>query len=368
MILRIEDLKDVCSNMLHAVDSSELSRMTECLELITEDNILNLSVTNGDYFASFKLKLFDDEELHATVNAKLFLNLINKTTTETVELTIQDNSLIIKGNGEYKLPLVYEGDDLLTLKPIELQNITSTFTIPSDTLKSILKYNTLELNKGCFTDPIQKLYYVDEEGALTFTSGACVNKFSLSNKVKMLLNSNIVKLFKIFNDDDVTFKLAQDTRGEIVITKVYFSDSNFCLTAIINNSDESLSLVPVSTARKMAYESFDNVVSVSKNELVQIFERIMLFNDNKLKYYSVFEFNPDSLKIYDSTGDSFETIKYSGGSVIENTYKCAFDVQEVKLILSGYSQEYVTLKFGNNRTMVVQSNDVYCVIPECNLE
>lgn len=368
MILRIEDLKAVCNNLLLAVESSENLKETECLELVTVYNFLYLNVTNGDYFARFRLKIFSDENLHATVDAKLFLNLIKKTTTETVELTVENNALVISGNGKYKLPLIYKGDTLLELTPIGLENVTTIFDIPNSTLKNILRFNTVELKKGAFAQPVQKLYYIDDEGAITFTTGACVNKFSLDNKIKILLTPNIVKLFKIFEDDTIRFSLAQDVKGSILQTKVCFSDSKFSLVSIINNSDELLNSVPVSDIRNMSYGDYDNIITLPRNDFLQALERITLFNGDIFKCYGVFEFGLNSLKIFNSDGDSYEDIKYSGGNVLEDLYKGIYDTQEIRQVLNGCLNEYVTVKFGNSKAMVIQSGDIYYVIPECSLE
>ena len=48
---------------------------------------------------------------------------------------------------------------------------------------------------GVVSNPIQRLYYMDERGAVTFTSGACINNFTLEKPVKILLNNKLVKLF-----------------------------------------------------------------------------------------------------------------------------------------------------------------------------
>ena len=40
MILRIENLQEACKDILAAVDSNELSTVTETLELVTKENFL----------------------------------------------------------------------------------------------------------------------------------------------------------------------------------------------------------------------------------------------------------------------------------------------------------------------------------------
>ena len=142
--LKSEELKDICSKILTAVDSNGLSEVTETLELILADKILYLNVTNREYFVKIKLLTEVEGEFHATVHAELFLKLISKITTELVTLEIEDNNLLVSGNGKYKLPMVYEGSDLLVLPKIEIGNETNSFTIPGSTLNSIYTYNSLQ--------------------------------------------------------------------------------------------------------------------------------------------------------------------------------------------------------------------------------
>ena len=179
MIIRNEDLHDACSTILGAVDSNELSVITETLELKTEDNTLMMNTTNREYYVSVKIELDEPEEFHATVNAGLFLKLISQITVDTIEFIIKDKYLFIKGNGNYKIPLIFDDDELLKLPEIELNNITTEFDIDSSNLKSILQYNSKELIKAVGTKPVQKLYYIDNHGCITFVQGACVNNFEV---------------------------------------------------------------------------------------------------------------------------------------------------------------------------------------------
>ena len=55
MIIKTEDFKDVCSTVLAATDGSELSTLTETLELKTQGSALYLNVTNKEYYVRVKL-------------------------------------------------------------------------------------------------------------------------------------------------------------------------------------------------------------------------------------------------------------------------------------------------------------------------
>ena len=110
LILKRELFQKYCTDILSAVDSNELSILTETLELKTLNNTLVMSVTNREYYAKVIIPIENVLELQATVNANLFLRLIAQISTPEIELSVTDNFLVVKGNGLYKLPLIFDGD------------------------------------------------------------------------------------------------------------------------------------------------------------------------------------------------------------------------------------------------------------------
>ena len=374
MIIRIEDLKNICSTILTAVDSSELSKITETLELKVEDSFFYMNVTNKEYYARVKMPISIQETMHATVNANLFLKLIAQTTSETVELTNENNYLKVKGNGEYKLPLIFDEEgNLLDLPEINIDNVTSEFEIDSETLNSILKFNSKELTKGIISKPVQKLYYIDNSGCITFTSGACVNNFTLDNPIKILLNNKIVKLFKLFKSGKVNFSLGHDAISESIIqTKVRFETDDICITAIISNDDSLLNSVPVKAIRDRANTLYDYSVSLNRLELLDCINRLMLFSSgisgkDILKPYSSFEFNKEYVTVYSVDHSNSEQLYYNKSLNIEDKYDAILDLVELKATLDNCTDQYITIRFGNHQAIVIARNNILNVIPECRV-
>ena len=124
MIIKSQKFQEICSTILAATDSAEISTLTETLELKVENKVLYLNVTNGEYYASVKFDLESDEQFHAAVNANLFLKLIAAVTTEDIELQAMSNYVLVKANGTYKIPMIFDGDKLLSLPKIEVKNPT----------------------------------------------------------------------------------------------------------------------------------------------------------------------------------------------------------------------------------------------------
>lgn len=374
MIIRIEEIQNACSKILAAVDSNALSAVTETLQLSTEGKNLYISVTNKEYYAQVKIEMSEPMDFKATVNAQLFLKLVSQITTETIELTTQDSALVLKGNGTYKLPLIFEGDKLMELPEIIIDNPTVNFTIDSNILLSILNYNSKELNKGIISKPIQKMYYVDNEGAITFTTGACVNNFQLQQPVKLLLNDRLVKLFKLFKGEQVDFTLGYDSISDDVIqTKVKFKSDNIIITAVLSCDDTMLQQFPVNAVRGRANADYPYSVNINKDQLIQTINRLLLFTaatgaKDIINPYSTFEFMKDRVVIWDTNHENYEEVFYSNTKCnIEDKYVAMFDFKDLKITLENCTEQYVALNFGDETALVVVRGNVKVVVPECSM-
>lgn len=372
MILKTKKLQEVCSKILPAVESTELSSILDVLQLKTVDKVLCLSVTNKEYYVEVKLDVTDEVDFHATVSATLFLKLVSQLTAEDIELTVSDNVLNVKANGSYKIPLIFEGEQLMELPVINIENVVKEFDISSGILNSILNYNTKELDKGTISRPIQKFFYVDEQGAITFTTGACVNSFELAQPVKILLNKRLVKLFKLFQDCSVHFKLAYDAvegSTDIVQTKVQFVASNIVITSILSCDDSMLSQIPVNAIRGRADNIYPHSVVLSKNDLMATLGRLMLFTSSSseidLKQNIMFVFGSDSVTVSDIKGENKEVLKYlNKESGIVDEYRANLDIMDLKLTLDTCVEPSITLSFGDGNAFILSRGSIKNVIPE----
>ena len=373
MILKTESFKEVCSLILAATDSNEISTLTETLELVTEGRTLYLNVTNKEYYASVKFDLDHEEEFHATVNATLFLKLIAAVTSEAIELEMHDNYITVKANGNYKIPLIFENDKLMELPLITIENKTVEMNVAGSILQSILNYNSKELAIGSLAKPVQKMFYVDQEGCITFTTGACVNSFSLEKPIRILLNSRLVKLFKLFKDDMVKFTLGYDPISETIIqTKVSFATSKIKLTAVTGCDDSLLNQVPVGAIRNRANKAYPHSIVLSKDALVEAVNRLLLFSagygsKENVKPYSLFSFSEDKVTIYDSNKENIEVLKYANNTVVTTPYEMTIDLIDFKKVLDGCTEQFVTVNFGDGKACVIVRNAIKNVLPEVNV-
>lgn len=370
MIIKTKLLQDRCKKILDAVDSGNILNkvVSETVEIEARDRALYLNVTNKEYYVSVRIPLDSDAELHAVVDAKLFLNLISKLSTNDVEMTTTDTTLIIKGNGNYKIPLIYdEAGGLVVLPKIEIENVTNSFNVSAGVLQGILKYNAKELLKGVCNRPSQRLFYVDENGALTFTSGACVNNFSLESPVTLFLTEKIVKLFRLFKQD-VKFSIGQDELNGRALTKVSFKDDDVSLTSLLCIDPSVTSTFPVTSIRKLADAAYDYSANLDKAAVLDAINRLTLFSSNLRIPTVYFEFGSEGVTIYDERKDNNETVAYSGTVLgIEEPYLAQFVANDIKLTLESCEESHINISFGNHRNVVISRGNVKNVLPECRI-
>lgn len=372
MILNIKELRDVCKSISTAVDATAAN-----LEIKTKDSKLYLAVTNKEYYACVSFNLSDaTEDFRAVVDADLFLNLISGITAETIELCVNGNAVKVTANkSTYKLPIIFENDNIMELPVISIQNKTVEMPISNDVLQSILTVNSKELAKlKNMTDikALNQLYYITNEGCFTFTNGATLNSFKLEKPVQMFLNDRIVKLFKLFKTD-VLFSMGQDALPTgIVQTKVVFETENIYLAAITVVNDILLNQVqrPSEATKQLINEPYKNKLVLSVNQLAAALSRIMLFTKNSiagtnmLYIPATITVTPTELKIIDKQGN-VESVNIENGSFIESEYTMPINLADIKLVLDSCKDEHITLNCGNERSIVIAHGTINNLIPEC---
>lgn len=371
MIIRTELLQDSCAKILNAVDSNVLSAVTETLEISASNGVFTMAVTNREYFVEIKMNIEVSDEFHATVNANLFLKLIAKVTSETIELTTNGNSLHIKCNGDYKIPLIYDGDALMELPRINIENVNEEFDIDSSVLRSMVNYNSKELQKGTISKPIQRLYYLDSNGAVTFTTGACVNKFDIDMKSKLLLNDKLVKLFKLFKDTKVKMTVGHNPiNDDTVATVVKFEAPNISISAVLNCEDTMVVTFPVEVIRGRADTMYPHTVAINKDLLIQAIDRLMLFSqaasksDLSLSIIKL-QFSSNSVTVSDRMDVNKEDIPYNTSIEGLDNYVAFIDSSDLTKTLMSCTNQFVTCNFGNSQAFVLTEGMVRWVIPEC---
>ena len=368
MIFRTETFKTACSNILSALDSSASTEVSALLQIKQADeHTLALSVTNNEYFVTVKMPVTEAFSFPSaiTIGALQFLKLISKCTTDSVEIDIVDKYVKVKANGEYKFPLVFGSDgNVLNLPEISIGEVTSSFEVNSDTLASVLKYNGRELTKVSEqlkdTRAIYRLIYLDDKGAVSFTTGACVNDFAFPTTLKLLLPEKIVRLFKLLpNATNVGVDFGvREILDSITQSQIKFVTPTVEITAVLPNNDKLLTAVPVGKTREFANTVLPYSATINKAVLLSAITRLQLFVDGAdVVDVGTFEFHSDRVVIYDNKKNNQEVILFDENVAgLTEPFTCKLRLTDLKLTAETCDDHFV-LNFGAEQSVNIIVTD-----------
>lgn len=372
MIIKTKDFQDAANKILLA---AELDNNAANLELVTRNTFLYLNVTNKEYYVSVKFPLEEPTEFKAVVDASLFLNLVSGINSEDFDLVIEGNVVKVKaGKSNYKLPMIFDNNKLMELPVIYLDEPTVEMSISKDILDSILNVNSKELQKakGQNVNELNKLYYVDETGCFTFTTGACWNAFTLEKPIKMLLNDKIVKLFKLFKEDvEFSFGYDADATGTNR-PKAIFKTGNVYMAARLTCDDILLQKIkgPCEASKNYINESYATHAVISVPAFAAAISRLMLFTKNSINKANMsyipmnISFTTDELTITDDAGNVDCVAINNDGSYIDTDYTLRVNIADIKSVLDSCKTGHITLNCGNSRSVVISRGSISNVIPE----
>lgn len=374
MILKTKTFQEAANKILVAVG---LDRTAANLELAAKGNALYLRVTNREYYVAVKFDLQEPTEFRAVVDANLFLNLISGLNTEEFKLEIKDTHVVVKaGKSSYKLAMIYENDQLMKLPIIKLDKdqITVEMGIAQDILMSILNVNGKEIQKAKRLDvnELQRYYYIDETGCFTFTTGACVNSFTLEKAIKLLLTDKVVKLFKLFESDVwMSYGHQVGTDGSLQPIVVFQTEGVYVASRLLNDETCIQKIkAPCDAMKNLIKEAYDHTLVLSAIDLTAAINRLLMFHKNSsvkadLSFVpSLVEFTDTELTISDLSGDNKEIITIENGSTTPGNYSMGVNLIDLKSVLDSCKNEHITMNCGNRKSIIINRGTISNVIAE----
>ena len=374
MILKTKNFQEAANKILLAVG---VDKTAANLELAAKDTALYLRVTNREWYTAIKFELENPTEFRAVVDANLFLNLISGISTEEFELDIKDTVVVVKaGKSSYKLAMIYENDQLMKLPIIKLdpEQITVSMNISNDILMSILNVNSREVQKAkkVEVNELQRYYYIDETGCFTFTTGACINAFTLEKPIKLLLTDKVVKLFKLFSSDAwLSYGHLVNADNSLQPIAIFQTEDVYVATRLL--SDETCIQkvkAPCDAMKALAKEVYDHNLVISATDLSAAIGRLLMFYKNSsakadLSFVPAsVEFSNTELTISDITGDNKEVITIENGSTTSGGYSMGVNLIDLKAVLDSCKNEHITMNCGNHKSIIVCRANISNVIAE----
>jgi len=372
MQFNIRELKDITSKLNIAIEKSKINPKAGWIEFISNEDKLELIVSNYDYYVAIKLNSNNSisESIHATISSDTFIPLISKLDSDIIDIKESGNALVVSTEkSSYTFPMIKEMGKTKVLDKIPFNyNMGYITNIKGEDLASIAKSNTKGLLDSIFVKEIQQYIYIDNIGAITFTENIYINNFEKPYDVdfKFLLNCTQSKLLDIFNDIDFVS----------IYSNLDDYDSSYKISLVSNNitiifkvaSKKITDKYPAIKLRDIAKNVSNTHIVLDKKVLDKALSRLMVF-DKKFDItdltYSKIVFGIDSLKLVSIKSNNFEEIKYISSS---NTFDREFIIRFADLVkqLKAITSKEIDISYGNQPALAINGN-VLQLIPEVKM-
>lgn len=283
-----------------------------------------------------------DADIDISVNASTFSKLISKLTSDLIEISVDENSLTVEGNGTYSLPLISdESGNVKFPKPVLLDPNENYFEVSLSVVNRILAINKSSAAKT-FEMPSITGYRVSPDNVTTTNATTvCFNNVKFTDD-DVLISPTMMDLISCFDTELIKYKRENNT--------VMFYSDTLC---IIGETLDSVDSYPdVSAFASMEYPS---KCVIYRDMLSATLDRLSLFVDPFYLNSAYLTFEPNSVTITSRNGEFEETINYAESDVSE-TYKCCVNVPMFKTDIDTVDADNIELHFGVGSTISIKTD------------
>ena len=343
-------LQEMVAKATKGASNNKMIPITSLMAIELKDNTLTLTTTDATNTLKIIQKDIQSEDFYVVVPVDIFSKLVAKTTAENITLTLNVNSLEVRGNGTYNIDLPLDEEGNLIKFPIyKFDESVEKHTIDSTSVKGILTTNKAGLAET-MEIPCLTGYYCGEGRVITTdTFKVCDNKVKLFDK-PVLIAPELMELLSIVESEKIT---VQRDEGKILFTTA---------TTVIYGADlEGIDDYPIDAIKAYLQTEFKSVCTLPRAALLNVLDRLSLFIAPYDKNALYMTFNHDGLIISSKRSNGTELIKYANTKDFE-LFTCCVDIELLKSQISAQAGEVVELWYGHEKAIKMVSDKVTQIV------
>lgn len=350
--MKTEVLSDIVAK-LGSLKENRLLLITSYWNIVADADGYEFKAYDGSTY----IKIYGDTagDLDVIVKADQFGKLVNKTTSEFMQLEMNENNLRVIGNGEYLVEIISEDevypDFEEALEEIELPE---SFIVDPVMFNEILNINDSAVSKGT-SDGVLQGYYFDNGTVITTDSfKVCVNPATepIADK-PILVERKLLDAIGAITSDECDVTLLPDNR--ILVE----GDGITIFSKLFDGEEEYPDVTSIS---EMEYEFS---VTLPTQTVKSILDRLSLFISNYDNNIVEFEFGPEVLTVK-TQGKSKEKVRYMGDKNKAGKFVCNLNSQLLKDLLSSVTADKFVIEYGNDSLISIKTQgvDYYLALAE----
>lgn len=353
MKVSTEILKNAVAKAVKGVGNNKLIPITSLMCIELKDNTLTLVTTDATNYLYVREDKISGNDFYVVVDANVFSKLVSKMTCDTIEMTIDNYTLTVKGNGKYKieLPIDEDGQLIKYPNPIESFKMDSVCTVNKTTVQVIL--DTIKpalavtLENPCYTG-----YYTKDKILATDSYKiACLNFAKPWFDEAKLLRSEFLDLVSVVQNETINVYVD----GNNV---VFHTDDCDIYGSFMSDEIEQFNIEGIDGLVNL---EFEHKCSVPKRELLQTLDRLSLFvgpYDQNTVYMT---FTPQGLQLSSKAANSIETINYLTSKDFTE-YTCGIDIQMFMQEVKSISNDAIEINYGDDSCIKMTDGNITIIV------
>lgn len=349
--IKTEVLQDMVSKVSKCASNNKLIPITSLMNLKVENNYLVLATTDAtNYFYVSADDKVDCGDFEISVVSDTFTKLVQKTTSENVTLSLNNNILEVKGNGDYKLELpLDDGEAVKFPKKLPDDNDYAVDdVIKKSYIDKILNYNKPALSVD-LSFPACCSYYVGESVMSTDRFKVCKTDIQLISK-ELLITPQVMELLGIMEDENIDVTYYDDYT-------VFHSGNDVLYSPNVSGVET----FPKDSLNGLIDSDFKSTCKVNRLAVLEMLERLSLFVSNYDKKAITLSFTNDGILFSSKKSNGTELVPFIESENFA-PYTCQIDIEYLQSQIAVQEGDNIEMSYGSDIAIKMQTNNVVQIV------
>lgn len=347
-----ERLKQLVGYAIKGAGFNKLLELSNLIGIKVEGGVLYLNTTDG----TNDLKVSDRcvaDNFNVTVNADLFAKIISKITTDTVDLEVTSNSLVVTGNGKYVLEIVpNENGEPLSFPdkfPTGVEEVIGT--ISAGDIVAI--ETTIKPSLSTAVGSLYANYYFGE--FVASTDRAMMGIFSRKLvDAPLMLNKEFVDLMVMSGADVSIIK-----SDNMLVAESGLAD--FCTISVCTRVSDGVKDFNVEAINKFLQIEVNSFCRFRKAEMLDLLDRLSLFVSKFDDGAITIHFTADAIEVSSLKSNGIESVATTESKDAQDV-TIKINIDRLRNQLKAYSSDMVDLYYGSDVCIKLVDGDMTQII------
>ena len=348
MTIPTSKFQDMVSRAAKGASENKLIALTSMICIELKNNVLTLTTTDTANYLKVIADKIEGDDMYAVVNVDLFSKLVAKMTSESITIKLTDNSLEVKGNGTYNIPLEMDEDGPVQYPEYKFEKNGEPEVIHLSSIKNIISINKAAVAKS-FETPFLCGYYMGDRIITTDGDVICFNDMKLF-KEPALISPEMIALLSLNTEEKINCYRDGDS--------FLFETPNIVIYGVAHDGIDQF---PVTEIESYLEEEFGSVCKLPKILMENVVDRLSLFIDQYDNNGAYFTFTQEGVKVQSKKSSSVELIPYLESKDFA-PFMCCVDIPLLREQINANPGESIELWYGHDAALKMASGKVTQVI------